>query len=408
MRFRSRSAPVSVVEVPVRCYHTDGTLFYEYTNTSVTTTYGESIADDATKVYRRGSTGRSLWPKPVNHTRWSYEPDYSLIRETREPGTWYADQSGIGQICDVLLIPHLPTDIGLWASSVLQTAVPDPFTGHYDRWNRVRPTTATRANLFVSLCELSDIKRMFDIIPKRHLSYKRRSIRSWRDVLPHIEVANGAHLNYNFGWKPFFADVYNVAKAVDSHKARLNKLLMRQGQLLNQHVSDAGDTGTINSVIPTFYTEWQIRITGTYTCRLSSTFKYEYQLPAYSAREMRLRSWLDALGLNPTPANFWAIVPWSFVVDWFVDVGGMLQKQSSDWITPWISWHESLCSVKYLAKATVSAYRVPTGVTYPAGSVMFKHYSRRLGFPDMSVEEPGSLDADKIRLLASLLVQQVL
>lgn len=56
-----------------------------------------------------------------------------------------------------------------------------------------------------------------------------------------------------------------------------------------------------------------------------ATCDYAYRIPDYG-RLTRALAALDVFGINLSVSDLWEIVPFSFVVDWFVNVGNMLKR----------------------------------------------------------------------------------
>jgi len=273
---------------------------------------------------------------------------------------------------------------------------------HFKRWQSVKPTMTTRANMAVFLAELRDVKRMFDIIPPKHFRVK-----NWKEVL---KYGNSQHLNYNFGWKPFIKDVKEVFKGMDSFETRLKKFVDGADKDLTSHASDQDTSGVDNFYITNpHYSNWRLEVESTYTVRASSTFNYKYDLP-YSAEGLKWRAYLDSLGLHASPANIWAILPWSFVVDWFAPVGDYLHNLDSDWAEPYINMIQACYSRSLQIQATwyVKNLGPYTGNSRaPFAVTRFKSYDRLLGLPEWEACQP-ELDADKIRLLSSLVAGRIL
>jgi hypothetical protein len=294
------------------------------------------------------------------------------------------------------VLPGDPTaDLGFKMRTDVGGHISNAMTGHYDRWLRVKPTLASRANLSVFLYELRDIKRMFDLIPKRHFN-----LSLWRDVLRYV---NSQHLNYNFGWKPFLRDVINVTKALASYEARLSRFVRQAGVSLKRHAVDPEPLEFSQDYSWSIYT-LKKRLTG--EIRHTSVFDYAYEIPKYSERELRFRAYLDRVGLNLSAANIWAVLPWSFVVDWFIDVGPFLDQSTTDWVQPWVTFAQASSSVK-ASGSMVYTLRSQYDGDHDAASLKFSFYHRMLGFPTFQ-GGLNTLDADKIRLLASLVGARIL
>lgn len=270
-----------------------------------------------------------------------------------------------------------------------------PLTGHYDRWDQLaKPTMTTRANLAVFLAELREITSTFSFLPQKHFK-----VQSWREVLTY---ANNQHLMYAFGWKPFLKDIYNFIESYKTFEARLRKFVNSSMRVLVRHGRRDPEMYSTSWTMGTY--PWTTRFTLDATITRASTFQFWYLLPEYSHREFLFRAWADSFGLNPTIANIWAVVPWSFVLDWGVDIGAFLEAHSSDWLEPTIMFLQACSSVKAEGSIRATVTGPPTWGS-PSGAIgecKFKHYARAVGAPQHSGWGDANLDADKIRLLASL------
>jgi len=275
----------------------------------------------------------------------------------------------------------------------------DGGSSHYDRWLKAKPSMATRANMTVFLGELRDIKRMFDIMPQKHFS-----LRNWREV---IRYGNSQHLNWNFGWAPFLKDIAKCWEGLSTFEMRLAKFLREQNQQLIKHVADPaieeiGDSGWINTWNEGYTTRrtWAKRTVN------RSTFQFSYSVPPFSFEGLRWRAYLDTLGLTGSIANVWALIPWSFVWDWFLRIGDHLKTYSSDWIEPWIYFCQACSTSKTVLTGDIKfafsgwGYGIP--YEWEAAKFQYSHFSRGVGCPTYVWTNPSSLNADKIRLLASL------
>lgn len=277
--------------------------------------------------------------------------------------------------------------------------LPDVFLGHQSRFNRVQPSMSSRANLAVFLYELRDIKRMFELIPPKHLrtTKGKKILRNWREVLHYL---NNQHLNWSFGWRPFLRDLNMVFAGLYTFEDRLKKFITNENQQLRLRSSD---TGEAEESIERSGGGWTATIEYSYNTLWRSLFGLTYTLPKYSERELRTRAYLDTLGLRVTPANIWAVIPWSFVIDWFAGIGNFLDKYSQDWLSPYIEMNRSLATVKHEGNADVFLqYTARIGNPRQlVGTLNFDAFHRRSGLPRNEVLW-STLDSNKIRLGASL------
>lgn len=421
MRSRFRTFPPQVVQT-ARPYHQVGSnpIVWDWPSTMpvVYTPKGEWMWD--INAGRHRVMGRPEF-HPVTHVRWDVtRPMEALSGPFSPPGAptykyWY----GMTHLARYLFWlkswssgdnePYWGDhDLGTSIARTLMEGIPSGYDGQMDRWNRCKPTMTTRANLGVFLYELGDVKRMFDFIPKKHLSYKGRRIDNWRMAL---NYANSQHLNYNFGWKPFLNDVKHVFQGLTSFDTRLEKFLKNQNTTQTTHAGDpeSESTSTWMWRNEDFGGWGELKLVRLYKVKRNSTFQFSYSIPNYSDRELRTRAYLDTLGLHVNPAQIWAVLPWSFVVDWFYDVGSVLSTTSEDWLQPWINCIQAChstsidvtvsCQVRYTESngASTPFIEVATGTAHL--------YTRSVGMPN-STFDTDELNADKIRLLSSLFVSR--
>lgn len=312
-----------------------------------------------------------------------------------------------------LLQTEAEVDYGAFAWDDLMKNLPVDTTATA-RYQAAMPSMRSKANLAVFLWELSDIKRMFQFLPSKHLSYKMRRVKDWREAL---KYANSQHLSYNFGWKPFVRDIKNTFKGLSDFDARLAKFASNAGKRLTEHRSDSYSQLTSSGVfnpLPELYPgfQWaQTSVERTYTYHCATTVQMTYGIPEYSQNELKVRAYLDTLGLHVNPSNIWAVLPWSFVVDWFVDVGNHLEQYQSDWTQPWIDIHQACTSRKIVEGKGVYTIKCvgcegsPVLGTFTA---TVRCYDRTLGLGQLWSTTADALNSDKVRLLGSLFAGRVL
>lgn len=135
--------------------------------------------------------------------------------------------------------------------------------------------------------------------------------RKFRSLGSTKDLANG-WLQWQYGWKPLCSDVFKVAD--ESIRIVLNKLQsVRAGATYPIRVSDKA----IRWIVEGGY---DIPInrdgSGKQSCRFSVS---------YYPKEFEIARWTS---LNPVSIA-WELTPYSFVIDWFVDVGSYLRNLES-------------------------------------------------------------------------------
>ncbi len=135
----------------------------------------------------------------------------------------------------------------------------------------------------------------------------------------------GLNLAWSFGWKPTAGDLQAFAQATLGLTAKLEAFK----NLLNAKLKSRYKN----------YSQSLIR-TGTYTSGLDTTgwravlaqdvvsyIVYQPQPFAVMGEvELYLRAVLDSLGFELNPRIIWDAIPFSFVADWFVGVGNVLDR----------------------------------------------------------------------------------
>lgn len=152
-------------------------------------------------------------------------------------------------------------------------------------------------------------------------------------------------LQWKFNLSPLINDVQAVWKACRSVHSRLSRLeahankkrrrhyvaelyepwmkdLYKQGNQFSMVIGD-------ESVPIAFTSAASYRSTQEVThvsCKFHAEIEYNYSLPRATAANQRLYAFLDSLGLSNDPSIIWNALPWSFVVDWVVNVSDYLEQ----------------------------------------------------------------------------------
>jgi hypothetical protein len=133
----------------------------------------------------------------------------------------------------------------------------------------------------------------------KELGIKKRSVRKSASDM------GGVWLEYSFGWKPLIQDIYTAVNVIQ----RPLPFLVAKGK------AKAAYSVTINSDnLP--YNRAYDRYDWIYRCHLQARISVS-NWQAWRANELGL--------INPLSVA-WEVVPFSFVVDWFVPIGNYLQS----------------------------------------------------------------------------------
>lgn len=177
-------------------------------------------------------------------------------------------------------------------------------------------TAGQTARLFAGACKnlASYLKGMSDDKYMRHyLTKSYRDLR--REGVP--EFISRKYLEYVYGWKPLMNDVYSLSKLLKEKTA--SPLLFtgsatssRQGQGKPSAQYNNGGNNTSTTLGPP-------TVQMTVRCHLWGQIDPNWA----GARS------LNQLGLLNPVSLAWELMPWSFVVDWLLPVGSVLQALSA-------------------------------------------------------------------------------
>lgn len=154
-------------------------------------------------------------------------------------------------------------------------------------------------------------------------------------------LARGAgddYLNVEFGWKPLISDVRKLARAVIKSEEILDEYEKNSGKLIHKRydfpVKLEIQEHTWGQYIPVprlefgFYKfgKWYGDLTWTDKVRTRQWFSgcFTYYFPPRGDSMRATASARKLLGVELTPATLWNLAPWSWAVDWFANVGNVL------------------------------------------------------------------------------------
>lgn len=139
---------------------------------------------------------------------------------------------------------------------------------------------------------------------------------NWAKV-PRKEVAQmpaNAWLSYVYGWSPLFSSIYGTFHQAVTHKISEPQRLVGKATEKSESVGYTGISGL----------EAQLELKDERSFRCKIVCDYELQSSA-------LQSIARFTTLNPISIA-WELVPYSFVVDWFVNIGGVLEDLETAWL----------------------------------------------------------------------------
>jgi hypothetical protein len=195
-------------------------------------------------------------------------------------------------------------------------------------------------------------------LPRLPALFKRRA-KTFQDL-------GADYLNVQFGWKPFVEDVINLGHTQLRLHAEINKLIMNNGirvKRRSKHVKVlAGDEWTYLDPDPNPFgyvttidvhnsgVDSDFYLFGPYNSGVDSAITgerlvsyrhstvvedwfvgtFSYYVPDIGSSEWTNKAKLILSGLVPTPHVLYQVFPWTWLADWFGNVGTILSNLSSN------------------------------------------------------------------------------
>lgn len=193
-------------------------------------------------------------------------------------------------------------------------------------WNKFKPGKP-KAELAVFLAELRDFKHLFKIAVSK--LYQLR------------HIAN-LHLAIQFGWRPLLNDLRKFYKTFSDCDKVMQYLLRNNNRWVHRGgiVEETSDSKMwsnaavyMQPILPSpFYltsspTPHPISVKRHHIAWFEASFRYF--IPDIGTKSWKDRTIRKLYGLDVTPAVVWELIPWSWCVDWFTNLGDCLSNLST-------------------------------------------------------------------------------
>jgi len=264
---------------------------------------------------------------------WSIIPNAKTSQKTRVTGSLY--YAGSAFQWGHALTPTIRTESSLTNEALTKVL------------NRVKDS---KVNLAQAFAERKQTARLFASTAKRiassFRSLKRGDVAgalrglgspSNRGRLSTRDIAD-QWLEIQYGWKPLLSDLYGAVEVLRQKDSDRQRYYITAKQTARDTVSssDLDDDGQWVGTIRT-------------TKELSVFVRLDYYVSC------RWASSLSQLGISNPLALAWELVPWSFVVDWFVPIGGYLSSLDA---TSGLSFLGGSKSVRSITESTIAYTRI--------------------------------------------------
>lgn len=272
----------------------------------------------------------------------------------------------------------------------------------------MKPSFKAGNSLINFLIEMKDFKGVAKAIwnrigsPHKGFGEILDQIRGFKSAdSPMSKLAKG-HLSYAFAWRPFYEDCVSLFNTLSKFRTRYKEIVRRanipQQSYYGTNIQEPNPTSVLansGTVRPGSWFAglnaewyWAVNETRDRPIRYSATMRFKYPLP-----DVLGTSWgeffalMDSLGVNSNPAIIWNAIPFSFLIDWFIGIGRLLDGLRVDNVvfqTEIMDFCHSAKSIITLdASAQARNYNThyPLGQGVSLGKVIASRYVRRVGIP---------------------------
>lgn len=275
-------------------------------------------------------------------------------------------------------------------------------------WNKFRPVKP-RLNMGQFLVEIRDVRSSIE--------------GAWNANLHSLKGISDAHLNQQFGWGPMVRDIKKCLSELDKTKRRIDWIRKNNNQWTHRGGTIKSDSSNVISTVgysaiyptlpATFYTSGTPNscILRTYS-RDRSWFSalMKYYIPnlnkdmgdGLSSRVVR-----KLYGLELTPALAWELLPWSWLADWFGNIGDVYANASNQMYDNLVAKYAYVMRHKQTDYVTGQTVKMAQGAPLQlqtTNSIWYK--GRAAASPYGFSSDWDTLSPNQLAILAALGVQR--
>jgi len=242
-------------------------------------------------------------------------------------------------------------------------------------------------------------------------------LRDVKSLIPRIEsslakTARSGLLNYSFGWKPLVSDLKSLGRVVDTVMKRIQFLRDTSGRVVR--LGFERDLSGLLSL--PYWIDASTPYTSQYTRYNVEDYRATFRAGGNLFHRLQgldddltvFRAFSQALGLNNPTKILWNALPYSFVIDWFARIGGLLDRLA-------IQPYEGVWRTTNVTSSLRDRYIIGTYQNYfpqhqsmtKVGEYRIDRYERSLGLPVNAATSLNSLNPTQQLLAGALLSQRL-
>lgn len=193
--------------------------------------------------------------------------------------------------------------------------------------------------------------------------------------LRNFRALGSEYLNVQFGWVPFVSELRKMYETYQTLDKRLDDLVRNNGKGIRRrrNLGDTTNTTSTTNSFPGSLAAFQptlsfvglsgnsLMITQTITKeKIWFAGRFRYYVPDIGSSQWTARATRALYGANPTPSLLWEILPWSWLIDWFSNVGDVVSNLSTNAVDNLTADYAYVMRTKSTTVITTS-----TGIIHP-------------------------------------------
>jgi hypothetical protein len=218
----------------------------------------------------------------------------------------------------------------IWPIEQLETVYRHPSLSHDVLINA--DVFDTNFSAWFVITDLLQFRKLALSLFGKESNLRRLHAMSSRDKKATAKQLADDHLAISFGVIPTVADLQSLYSIL----LRWKEVYSKNNEVLHKRYTWRGKQYDVDGLLPpqtrgtlAGVIEGNLACTlqyeDTHTLRHSRSMQYFFTCPEFSGYMARLRQFVDAFGLLD-PSALWDVIPFSFVVDWFVHVGSWVRR----------------------------------------------------------------------------------
>jgi len=187
----------------------------------------------------------------------------------------------------------------------------------------------------------STLERLQKQLPRLTGDFRRLFDRKGRKTfLGILGAASDYFLQEEFNIKPLLTDLLGVQKAIQTERARIAKLVAREGirtrrdyrldlsKDYQDSIQSPNPVGyqNLSSPVAVCKAGQAMRVVRYNNALFHAQIEYTYLYYSWQKQNAAALALLDKLGVMFNPSIIWNAIPWSFAIDWVIDVNRFLDQ----------------------------------------------------------------------------------